>query len=103
VLVTGAVVAHRRLGHRLLNGSERDLGGGVVPADTPQILGHAGRGFQSGQGPPGVTTADPHQMLAGLLPQGVCRGQPALGRHRRLDHLANVVVGQRCQRDQHRP
>ena len=103
VLVAGAVVAHGGVGHGLLALREGDRHGiRPVGPGCDGVVGDPGRGLEEGQRPAGVAPGQPHQVVAGVVGQGVGTVEAAGVGHRGSDDVGDVVVGERHQGHEHR-
>ena len=103
VLVAGLVVAHGRLGHRLLGVGERDLDGGLVTAARGGVVErHSRRSFERGEGAARISAGDADEVLARLVRQRVCRVETTLVAHRRVQHLGDLLVVEGGEGDEHR-
>ena len=74
----------------------------VSAAEGFGVEGDAGRGLERGERPPGVAAGDPDEVLAGVVGQGEAAGQAPLVDDGGVDDLADLLVGERLERDEDR-
>jgi hypothetical protein len=103
VLVARSVVAHRGLRHCLLDVGQGDLHGALVDrAGRHRVEGDTGARLERGQRPAGVAARDAHDVVEGLVGQGVGTVEAPLVVERGTHEVGDVGVGERLEGDEHR-
>ena len=74
-----------------------------MPAGRLGVERDAGGGLERGQRPTRVAAGDPHEVVGGVGGEGVRAVEPALVGERGGEELGDLLVGERLERDEHRP